>query len=181
MTTMEIRQRDFAADMRKYIDEGRAEGRAYNAAELAAYIVYKLKGEDRELLYGWLEAHAEPTIREAITRIDAASRAYARHTAPLSVFKEATDQAENGNPEPLRQGFLQAVYVINAENDRKALGDMTAEDVLYVSAGYDRRARSAKLEAEFLRQLAAKIGNGRVRDMFDNVELADLRNKITGV
>jgi hypothetical protein len=96
------------------------------------------------------------------------------------VFKEAAEEAGRGNSAPLRQGFLQAVYTINDANDRKALKDMTASDILFVADQYEGRANAAKLEAAFLRAVAKKLGTGRVADKFNNVQLDELRTRIIG-
>ncbi len=178
MTSVEIRQRDFAADMRKVIDEYRT-APSYNVAVVADAIVEQLLNDDRELLYGWLQAHAASTIGSAIRAVDAATRSHARTSARVSVFAEAVAEAERGNSEPLRQGFLQAVYVVNRKNDRKALRSMTAIDVLFVASGYDIRAQGARMEAAFFRALAEKVGQRKVGDVFNNVQLAELRGAIT--
>lgn len=178
MTVVEIRTRDYAEDMRKLIDRYRS-AKSYNAGIAAHEIVEQLLGSDRELLFGWLEGHAVSTIRAAITATDAASRSYAR-TGTASVFAEAALAAENGDNAPLRQGFLQAVYVVDRDNNRKAFKDMVADDVLFVAANYEDRARSAQFEAAFMKAVAKRIGKGRVADKFNNVQLAELRQQITG-
>lgn len=175
-----LHKRDYANDMRKLIDKLRTGGGSYNAGILAHEVAQRLLSEDRELLYGFLEAHAVHTIRTMIIASDAATRSYARHNGPASVFADAVKAAEEGDYKPLRVGFLQAIYVINIDNDRKALKDMTAEDVLFVAKSYDHRAKSALLEAAFFRAVARKIGTGRVADSFNNVQLAELRVLLTG-
>lgn len=180
MTTVQIHHRDYAAEMRRYIDEFTSVEVSYNASEVADKIVAELLGSDRELLYGWLQAHAAGTIRAAIAARDASSRAYARHQKPSSVFHEAAKQAESGNTTALRAGFLQAIYVVDGDNTRKQMRDMTASDVMYVAAGYEDRARSSLMEAAFLRAVAKKVGDGLVGDTFTNVQLAELRQRITG-
>lgn len=172
-----VRIRDYAAEMRDIIDQ-RTQAVSYNAAEVADEIVQHLLHEDRELLYGWLEGHAAQTIRTAIAQRDASTRAYARTHAPKAAFAEAANAAKGGDPQPLRLGFLQAVYVCAADNTRKALKDMTAADVLYVADSYEGRAKQALLEAAFLRAVAKKIGAGRVADVFNNQQLAELRTKL---
>jgi hypothetical protein len=177
---IELHKRDFAAEMRKYIDAGRSGNGSYNAATLAQEIAEKLLKEDRELLYGWLQAHAVSTIRAAITATDKATRSYARHNHQASVFADAVRDAEKGDDQPLRLGFLQAVYVINDQYDRKALKDMVAADLRFAAGSYEQRAESALLEAAFLRAIARKVGKGRVADIFNNVQLDELRTRITG-
>lgn len=173
-------KRDYTAELRKLIDERRSP-HGYNAGLVAHDVVQYLLIHDRELLFGMFEDKAVDLVRGIIVASDAATRSYARTNSRRGVFSEAAQEAKaSGNTEPLRQGFLQAVYVVDAENTRKSLKDMTAEDVLFVAAGYEDRARSAKLEAAFFRALAARIGNGVVADNFNNIQLAEFRNSITG-
>lgn len=171
--------RDFATDMRKLIDEYRNVD-TYNATDVAHRVVDRLLAEDRELLYGWLQGHAVATVATAVRSIDASSRAQARQN-PASVFAAAVAEFEEfGNSEPLKSGFLQAVYVVSDAHDRKELRYMTAEEVLFVAASYEDRARANNMEATFFRVLAGKLGLHKVGDMFNNVELAELRTKVTG-
>jgi hypothetical protein len=172
-------ERDYAADMRKYLDEARNTDGPYNAVIAASEIAKRLRTEDRELYYGWLEAHAESTIRTALNQVDAATRSHARAT-PASVFAAAAAAAAAGDPAPLKQGFLQAVYVIDESYNRKMLKDMKAEDLQYVASGYEARARSQLFEAEFFRQVAKKVGEGTVSEIFDNQTLSELHGQITG-
>lgn len=172
--------RDYADEMRKLIDEYRSQP-SYNAALAAHEIVDKLKDENQELLYGWLQLHAVNTVRSAMSSADAATRQKARGAgSTVSVFAEAARRAEQGDPTQLKEGWLQAMYTINNEYDRKCLKDMTAEDVLFVAASYEDRARASMMEAAFFRALAKKIGMGRVADVFNNTQLAELRQSITG-
>jgi hypothetical protein len=172
--------RDYADEMRKLIDEYRSQS-SYNASLAAHEIVNRLMAENQELLDGWLKLHAVQTIRSAMASADAATRAHARGTgSSVSVFAEAARRAEEGDPTALKEGWLQGVYTINAEHDRKALKDMTAEDVLFVASRYEDQSRAAMLEAAFFRALAKKIGMGRVADSFNNTQLAELRQRIVG-
>lgn len=173
-----LNARDYANDMRALIDKYRRQT-SYNASLIAHDIVEELLKGDRELLYGWLQAHAVPTIRAAVTAADAATRSYAR-TRGNSVFAEV-DTKTPGQKAPIRQGFLQAVYVVDSENTRKALRDMTADDVMFVASRYDDRAKSAQLDAAFLRAVAKRIGKQRlVGDVYNNTQLDDLRVRLTG-
>jgi hypothetical protein len=179
VTSVEPYKRDYAADMRKYLDEARNTDGPYNAVTAAAVIADKIQREDPELYYGWLEAHATATIRAALTAADAATRAHAR-TTTASVFAAAAAAAEAGDPAPLKQGFLQAVYVVDSSYNRKALKDMIASDLTYVAGNYEDRARSQMFEATFFRALARKVGDGRVADVFNNQELSELHDQVTG-
>lgn len=181
MRDVEIRTRDYAAEMRRRIDEKRVG--SYNATVIAHEIVNDLLAGDRELLYGWLQGHAVDSIRRTVAEADAFTRSYARRprNAPLSLFAEAVKSAEGGDSEPLRRGFLQAVFVVDDADTRMALRDMRANDVLYVADMYDARGQAALMEAAFLKAVAKKVGrNRRVSDVFNNVQLDELRETITG-
>lgn len=174
-----IRRRDYACEMRELVDTYR-DRPEYNAASAAVEIYDWLIANDRELLIGFLEGGAVLSIRSVMTAADAATRAYARANGPASVFAEAANEAEKGNPGPLRQGFLDARYVVDEKYSRKELRNMTSDDVLYVAQKYQDRARGAMREAQFLREIAKQIGNRTVGAVFNNVQLAELHGIISG-
>lgn len=170
--------RDYGADMRAVIDAETSEG-PYVAAVVAAHIVEKLRATDADLLAGWLDVHAEALVREAITRIDRSTRASARHTAGGRRFAAAADAAEDGDTEQL-VSFLDCAYVVDEEDSRKRLGEMTAADLRFVADSYDRRASENAMNATFMRALAKKVGKGRVSDHFTDEQVAEMWRSISG-
>lgn len=176
---MVVKIRDYAAEMRELFEKFRGGSGSYNAVTASHEIEEYLLREDRELYFGWLEAHGVSTIRAALVAVDAATRQHARVTT-ASVFAAAAAQAEAGDSSALRQGFLQAIYTIDTDNNRKALKDMTAADVLFVAESYEDRAKASLFEAAFFKAIAKKIGKGRVADVYNNVQLSELRLRMTG-
>lgn len=171
--------RDYIDEMRALIDLYRKE-EGYNAAVAAHNIASRLAREDPDLLHGYMSLHAVSTIRSAMQAIDASTRSYARSHSAASVFAEAAAEHEAGNPEPIQQGFLQAVYVVNGSNDRKRLSQMHREDVMYVVERYEERSKTAAMQAAFLKAVARTIGDGTVGEAWNNVQLAELYETITG-
>lgn len=170
--------RDYGADMRAVIDAETSEG-PYVAVVVAEHIVEKLTATDPELLIGWLRVHAVSLVREAITRIDRSTRASARLTAGARRFSAAVDAAEDGDTEQL-VSFLDCAYVVDEDDSRKRLGEMTAADLRFVADSYDRRAAENAMNATFMRALAKKVGKGRVSDHFTDEQVAEMWLSISG-
>lgn len=174
--------RDYAADMRAVID-AETGGGPYVSRVIAAHIVEKLRATDSDLLSGWLDAHAEQLIWQAINDRDRSTRSHARATARRSVFAaaakahESGEAHESGDDVPLTH-FLNVPYVV-ANGSRKRLADLDAADLTFVADAYDERARDNAMNAAFLRALSKKVGGGRVADQFSEDRLAELWRSIT--
>lgn len=163
--------RNYAAEMRALIDAETAEG-AYVSAQVAEQIVEKLAATDPELLSGWLHDQAVGFLRHAINLRDCSQRTHARMTASRSVFRNAAEAAEGGDPEPLGT-FLKTVYVVE-DGSRMRLSEMGKPDLLFVADDYGRRASDALLQEAFLRALAKKVGRRKVSDVYDEDKLSAL-------
>lgn len=75
---------------------------------------------------------------------------------------------------------LSSVYVVDETYTRRAVGDMTADDLLFVAASYTKQARKLTLEAAFFKELAKIVPPGEtVRTVLDNEKFAQLYRSIT--
>lgn len=162
-------QRDYVTEMRELINLKTASD-SYVAAVAATEIVDWLRHNDPELLSGWLNLLAPTFIRKAISQRDAGVRTYNRSHAPRSVFAKAMDDHEGGDKAAL-VGWLETVYVVDAEETRRPLGNMTQGEVQYVAVTYEKRARHNHMQAAFLEAIAKNFKIGVVADHFDNEEL----------
>ena len=167
--------RNYAAEMRAVIDR-MTEGE-YSSPVVAHRIVMKLTVEDPKLLHGWLLSQAADFIRHSINMRDASVRGRNRKTVSRSVFRQATDAQEQGDPEPLTV-FLSEVYVVESGN-RKILSEMTAADLLFAAHGFSVRAAKNQMQAVFLQVLAEKVGAGKVSDLYDEAKLIELWRSIS--
>lgn len=79
-------ERDFAAEMRAVIDTA-TEGTPYVARVVAGEIVEKLRANDPDLLAGWLDAHAESLLWQAINDRDRSARAHAKASRHVAEFE----------------------------------------------------------------------------------------------
>lgn len=165
-----------AEKVRRMIDDLMEVG-TFVPAILAHDLVTRLREEDPALLEEWLDLHAEELMRNTVNTIIRARRTYARHNASKSVFANAVQRAEAGEP-ALLEGFLEQQFTVNADHTRKRLADMYKEEVLYASQMFNRLARSHQMQAAFLRVIADKIGARSVGDTFDNDQLNSLWRRL---
>jgi hypothetical protein len=168
--------RDLAGSLRLIIDqEIEKAGPVWTSAEVAARVVTHLRINDPELLAKWLDAQAVPIIRGAITSIRASRRASAAgaRNKSASVFQEAVRKYEAGDESALSP-WLDTDFVINQDQQRKRLGDMEQEDLVYAAEAYTDQARYSTMKAAFLRAIANRVGAGTVEQVFSNEDLARL-------
>lgn len=158
-----------AEKIRKMVDD-RMERGPYIPAHLAVDLVKQLREEEPQLLAEWLDAQAESIMRDMVNSINRHRRAIARKVASKSVFRNAVERAEAGEP-ALLEGWLAQEYPVNQNNIRKPLGDMVKEEVLYASDVHDRLARGNQMQAAFLKAVANKVGARQVSEVFDNDQL----------
>lgn len=168
--------RNYVHEMRARIDR-EAKG-TYVPALVANRIVRTLREEDPELLEGWLNMHAEATIRQALNERDRSQRAAVRNASTRSVFAEAAQSADDGDPVPLRS-WMDAHFSLS-NGSRTPLGEMTKEDLNDVSLQYKVRADSHAMMSAFMKGIANRIGGGSVRDHFTDEELDRMWNSLNG-
>lgn len=166
--------RDYAADMRAVIDAETGD-QPYVSRLVANHIVTKLAATDADLLDGWLRAHAETLIWQAINDRDRSTRSKARATAGARRFAAA---AESQDKVQLAR-FLDVPYVIE-DGSRVRLAELYAVDLLFVAQGYEQRATDNAMNAAFLRALAKKVGKDRVADHYDDAALAEMWRSVGG-
>jgi hypothetical protein len=166
--------RDYAADMRAVIDAETGEG-PYVSRIVANHIVEKLVATDADLLDGWLRAHAETLIWQAINDRDRSTRSKARATAGARRFAAAVESEDVAQV----ARFLDVPYVIE-DGSRVRLAELYAADLLFVAQGYEQRAADNAMNAAFLRALAKKVGKDRVADHYDDEALAEMWRSVGG-
>jgi hypothetical protein len=171
-------ERNYASDMRAVIDAETGEG-SYAAPIVAEHIVAKLRATDPELLNGWLQEQAVNFLRHAINLRDCSVRTHNRLTARRSVFREAREALENGDPEPMRSNFLGEMY-LTEDGTKVPLREMRKAELTYAADDFAARVRDNAMREAFLRALAKKVGKGKVSDHFDEDKLAAMWRSITG-
>lgn len=170
--------RNYLADMNTAIEEA-VPGGDYTAPVVAAGLVAHLRETDPDLLAGWLDLRAEVVLADVIARRSNSKRQTARVFAPRRAFAEAARSFETeGEAVALRPFAFE--YVVDAANTRRAVGQMTSADCLFVAGRYEDTARQAKLEAAFHRAVAKKVGAGTVGDAFTEEQYLTMYRSLTG-
>ena len=118
---------------------------------------------DPEVVDAWLHAHAVDFIRQELTALTRRHRGRERHAAKRRAFGHAVAAAEGGDLEPLRH--FEVVHVVDNENTRRRVADMTGPDFLFVAKAYEAVGREHLMEAAFRRAVAKRIGPKRCADV----------------
>lgn len=117
----------------------------------------------------WLRTRAPHIIHDAISaRLTKRRSTLQRRNRKSAIFaREATrlDEGEITAEEFVQKvgSPLDAFYAV-AEDHRKRLRDMTAEDIDFAASDYERRAESNAFEAAYLRALGKRLEPGHGGD-----------------
>lgn len=170
--------RDYIAEMADAITEATGTG-DFVAPVVAEKLHAKLLETDPDLLDGWLRATAVYALTRAIGDRDRRERTAARTRAEARRFREASDAAEAGDEDALSI-FASVRYVVDDGETRRALGDMTGADHLFVADDYSASAAKARMLEAFHRAVAKKVGKRRTSEVFTEAEYQKLYDSLTG-
>lgn len=98
--------------------------------------------------------------------------------APRRAFAEAA-RSFTAEPDAVVLRAFAFEYVIDEQNTRRTVANMTAADCRFVAEQYERTAREAKLESAFHRAVAKKIGVQRVGDVFTEEQYLEMYQSVT--
>lgn len=172
-------KRDVNGEMRRLIDDALDRNEpGYIPAVLAVNIVEQLQREDPELLNKWLITQATRIVREAIVAVERYHKQVAKSVSESpsgtkSVFTGALERYEKSKDPRVLSAWLSTTYVVNVQNQRRPLGDMTQDDLGYAAESHQKLSRSNAMQAAFLRVLAGKVGAKTVREVYSEQELAE--------
>lgn len=164
-------RRDLAHEVRTIVnDQLDLIGDTYTAAQVAESVVQRLRQEDPELLAKFLDQHALPIFTRMVGDITRSQRSHARAVSGRSVFAGAVKRHEDGEENALA-AWLDVMYVVTTDEQRRRLRDMDKNDLEFAAADYTERAKGNALQAAFLKALAARVGAKTVGQVFSDGEL----------
>lgn len=172
-----VTDRDYIAEMAAAIEDATPES-DYVAAKVASELVDRLRAEDPDLLSGYLHLKAAVILADVVARRSNSKRQSARVMAPRKAFAEAARSFGTDKEAAVLSPFA-FEYVIDGENTRRTVANMTATDCRFVAEQYERTAREAKLEAAFHRAVGKKIGAQRVGDVFTEEQYLAMYQSVT--
>lgn len=171
-----VTDRDYIAEMSQVVEASIPAG-DYVASVVAADLVERLRMEDPDLLAGWLDLKAAVILADVVARRSNSRRQAARIGAPRKAFAEAARSFTDGDIEALHP--FAAEYVVDDENTRRAVANMTADDCRFVASKYEESARISKLEAAFHRAVGKKIGARLVGEIFTEAQYLEMYRSVT--
>lgn len=165
--------------MRAYVDLHTA-GQPYTPRIAATEIVDKLRANDPELLARWLDEQAVEFVIAMLSHRERSARSHTAQTASRGAFKDAVEQAERGDTEPLRRRFLD-MPMPRLEDGTSGwkLGELGHGQLMYVSQDYKNRAHANNMWAAFTGALAKRVRTGTVAGHFTEDQLAALWGSLT--
>lgn len=164
---------DVTEQIRRITDEEIARsGPSWVAGVIALQVVERLRVENPALLAKWLDLNAVEAVRTMVSAVDRMMRQDARARSD-SVFKGAVVRHQGGDPQALAP-WLETVYVVTTDYQRKKLMDMDSDDLKFAASAYTKRAKTNAVQAAFLRAVADRIGDMTVGQVFDDETLSRL-------
>lgn len=169
--------RDYNTEILNLVKEMTPAG-DFTARLVADDVINKLRANDPELLAGWLDLRAGEILGAWIAAHYNSLRSRTRIMAPRRAFAEAAERFTETR-EPVILDPFAAVYVVDHENLRRRVADMTGADHSFVADRYaDDKHTAAMLEA-FHRAVAKKVGDKRTADVFSTDQYLAMYRSIT--
>lgn len=170
--------RDLAREVRAVVDDELDQaGDTYVAGLIAQKVIARLRREDPELLTKFLDQHAVSIVTRMVGDISRSQKTHARANSGREQFRRAIERQEAGEPRALA-AWLDTMYVVTTDEQRKRLRDMDKQDLEYAISDYTNRARVNSMQAAFLRALAKRVGARTVGEMYSDRELSTMWNSV---
>lgn len=143
---------------------------------LASQIADQLRATDPGFLADWLDERASNVLLIEIDRILRSDRTKARSRYGARAFAAA---AATGDVVTL-SAFTHVRFVVDDKNTRRALGDMTAADHLYVADKYEASGNRQLMLAAFHRAVAKRVGRKTTAEAMTEAQFRKLEDSILG-
>jgi hypothetical protein len=172
-----VTARDYNADMLAAIKRAVPKRGGWVASDVAQKLVATLEENDVDLLHGWLAENSRSIMTDYVSRVMTSRPASRPKTAIKSAFNDAVTSP---TPAAAVSRWLSSTYAVADDNTRKALGEMTKDDLLYVADRHERRAKENQFEAIFFQVLARRVPKGKVvDDVLSEKQIVNVREGIS--
>lgn len=148
-------------------------------------LVTRLEKEHRAAFRKWLGQQARRTVHSIARERERAVRGQVRsRNAPSTVFGAAAESLANAQTEDeaaasvARLSVFASVFVVNEENLRRRVADMTGEDHVFVADRYQSSGNRDLMLAAFHRQVGKKVGFKRTEDVLDEATYLSLLESV---
>jgi hypothetical protein len=169
--------RDYVSEMDALFKQACA-GSGWAVPVVAQRIYEHLLHDDNDLLQGWLDEMALPLLTKAIGDRVRQERLAARAAATTVRFRQAMQQAADGDTEAL--SLYLVTHVVGPGHTRKRAKDMTGREHLHVATRYEKAGVEALTLGAFHAAVAERIGEHRTEEVLNREEYEQLYRNITG-
>lgn len=150
----------------------------WTVSQVCEKTVAFLEEVEPELFAVWVREMALQTLQEFLRKRQASQRTKWRQHAKGRVFADRVAEFEaDGDPEHL--SIFDQSYVVNAEQIRRRMADMTGADHLFVAKNYEQSAEKQAMLAAFHRKVAQMVGERRTADVLDEETLERIYQSIS--
>lgn len=150
------------------------------AIEAEKFVAFMAKKHPQELV-DWQQARSVYFATREIGDWCRNDRARTTRQASSRAFADVAQRFEDGDDEGELAAAFRARYVIDDDDTRRHLGDMTGTDHLYVAQDYEASGQRDLMLAAFHRQVAKKLGNRRTAEVFTEAAYTELLDSVTKV
>lgn len=152
--------------LKEHLEEAREKD--YHLDAVAASFCAKMELEHPAEFTAWLHERAPIFVRREMGRLEHAKRTTARVRAKARAFGEAIDGGD------VQDYFLSTAYIVDEQNTRRRMGDMTGADHRFVASQYEVTGKEALMMAAFHKALAKKIGSRKTSEVYTEEQIAAL-------
>lgn len=144
---------------------------------LAAKCVETLRSQDPKALQQWADERIAAIVAQHLQRVETSKRMRMREVGRVNEGTERMRSFADGDLDAFGRCF-DLTYVIDDENNRVRLGDMSADDHLFVASKYNRSGKRDLLMAAFHKVVAKKVGTKRTEEVFNESEYLQTQDSI---
>lgn len=164
-------ERAFETALDEYIESLSGD---FVAAVVAEKFVAQLREKQPGAVEDWLDRHCVALVTEQLTKRIGATRNRAAQQVKRKAFADAV---EDDDTEALSQ--FADWKVIDAENTRRKVADMTGADHAFVADAYGRSGRYDLMLEAFHKAVAKKVGKRRTADVLTEEQYGSLFASLT--
>jgi hypothetical protein len=160
---------DLLAEFRQSLDGD------YIATVEATRFVKRMEADHPDVLAGWMGAKTVEFVTSVIGAAERRERSQTLRGASRRAFAVAAESAD-----PARLELFHLPFVIDAENTRRPLAEMTGRDCGFVAGNYEATGKHDLAVAAFFRALEKKAGRKKVKTVLDEPQCERLIRSFLG-
>lgn len=154
----------------------------FTVSEVADECLADLADDQPELLSEFMDEMVADWMRDYLRSLLASRRARFRAQAVGSQWRDALGKLAEGDPGPLRRmsPFRNLDFVVDDNNTRRFLGDMTGNDHEFVATRYEDSAKRDQMKSVFHRTIAKRVGGRKTSDVLAEEEYVEMYRNLVG-